>query len=97
MGGFKKDKMHGDGAWKLASGDSGKGQFFDNKMNGIGHYIYADGVRQYKGELSAGKMHGYCVLTQSNGNTFSKITRHIRTASVIAICQCQFVLMLQCQ
>ena len=69
-GKYKVGKKHGYGTIKYKSGDIYKGEFKSDLFNGIGEYIWNDGLK-YNGDWKNGKMNGKGTLTHASGEKYS--------------------------
>ena len=68
-GGWKANKKHGLGVWKLPGGDLYEGEFAEGMIHGKGTVQRTDGS-SYSGEYSKNRMHGTGRQKFSNGNVY---------------------------
>ena len=69
-GKYLHGKKHGYGTIKYKSGDIYKGEFKYDLFDGVGEYIWVDGLR-YKGDWKNGRMNGKGTLTHPSGEKYS--------------------------
>jgi hypothetical protein len=66
----------GYGIYYYNNGDIFVGEWLDDKFNGSGHYLFANGIlfeyvgERYSGVLSEGLKHGHGKYYYLNGNTY---------------------------
>jgi len=66
-GGWSAGKKHGEGTFKGTNGDTHRGEYRNNRPNGLGHWVSGTTGEKYVGEYSRGMRNGQGLLTKSDG------------------------------
>jgi hypothetical protein len=73
-GEFRAGRKHGKGVKTWANGDRYEGDFFEDRIEGFGVYIFGRGPwagERYEGDYLAGRRHGHGVYRWATGDVYS--------------------------
>lgn len=66
-GGWRAGKKHGEGHFQATNGDTHRGEYRNNRKNGLGTWISGTTGEKYVGEYNRGLRNGQGLLTKSDG------------------------------
>ena len=73
-GEFRAGRKHGKGVKTWANGDRYEGEFFEDRIEGFGVYVFGRGPwagERYEGDYLADRRHGYGVYHWASGDVYS--------------------------
>jgi hypothetical protein len=73
-GEFRAGRKHGKGVKTWANGDRYEGEFFEDRLEGFGVYVFGRGAwagERYEGDYLVGRRHGYGVYRWTTGDVYS--------------------------
>lgn len=96
-GEFKAGRKHGKGMKTWANGDRYEGDFFEDRIEGFGSYVFGRGPwagERYDGEYLAGQRHGHGVYRWATGDVYRGPWREnipVGTPTPMMLAQAKFV------